>query len=329
MTTVADINEPELVTDGGETDIPSAQEVRNSDDAVRHYSADGHLYAYRDGDEHVVVSRGKEPSARWTRRVAAERKRVVPGQQLWTIPGNWRQVASIPRDALDYGIFSVPETSQYVTLSIPTNEYLVDAWYGVKAVGELTVTPVGNLGSRRDVQQIANEYAADGQEKDAEAMREVASAWGAVEKELEAAVEWVRNEGIDQMRPGDQPLPTNSDWTIEFARDRVYRPGEVLTRETDIEDYEVPLDVVLKELRDRAGLPSYYKFKVGVDGSGRTMQHDVRALIEAGCSPRQALDYYMTEFKGLSQSTWADECGRAQPSVSKSVSEGESCLKNN
>lgn len=327
MTTVADINEPKLVTDGGETDIRSAQEVRNSDDAVRHYSADGHLYAYRDGDEHVVVSRGKEPSARWTRRVAAERKRVVPGQQLWTIPGNWRQVASIPRDALDYGIFSVPETSQYVTLSIPTNEYLVDAWYGVKAVGELTVAPVGDLGSRRDVQQIADEYAADGHEKDAEAMQEVASAWGAVEKELEAAVEWVRNEGLKQIRAGDQPLPASSDWTIEFNRDRVYRPGETLARETNIENYEIPLGVILDELRDHAGLPSYYKFEMGVNGSERTMQHDVRALIEAGCSPPQALDYYMAEFEGLSQSAWADERGKAQPSISKNVSEGESHLK--
>lgn len=78
------------IADGGTETIRNYDEVRHSRDDVRNYSADGHLYAYREGDEHIVVSRGNKPRTRWTKRVPAERDAVLTGEHLWTIPENWR-----------------------------------------------------------------------------------------------------------------------------------------------------------------------------------------------------------------------------------------------
>ena len=72
------------------TDVKDYNEVRHSEQLVRDVrNPDGTLYAYRDGDEHVVVSRGNEPATRWTRRVPACRAASISAEQLWTIPDNW------------------------------------------------------------------------------------------------------------------------------------------------------------------------------------------------------------------------------------------------
>lgn len=329
VTTDAD-DAPTAIADGGLEVRDYRGDLERSDDLVRSYTTPPgeRLYAYRtdDGDHHIVVSRGKEPGDRWEKRVPAERDRVVAGQQLWTIPDNWEKRAHVTRDSIAYGLFTVPETDHWVKLSIPTNDWLGDAWYGVKAVGDLSVEPVGELGTARDVHEIAREYEADGHVESAVAMGKIADNWDAVETDLEMTLEWVRDEGLDQQQPGDQPIRLSDDWELEFHQDRIFRPGEALGREVDLSECEIPDGVLLDELRNAGLIPSYYKFKLGLDDTVG-MEYCMRALTEAGCSPPEALDYYMVEVKGLTQSGWADERGIAQPSVSKNVKNAKRALE--
>jgi len=315
--------DPEPMTDGGQEIREWRGDVQFSDDRVRHYSADGYLYAYREGNEHVVVSRGRDRGDNWTKRVPAERRRVVPGQKLWTVPDNWEHRATSKRDTIAYGLYRIPETGHWVKLSHSTNDHLVDCWYQVKAVGDLDVSPVGDLGSRHEVRTLASEFTV---EEDAEALRDVADNWAAVEEDLRETVEWVATEGLDELGGGDQQVPVDSDWQVEFHQDRVFRPGEALKREMDLSEYEIPLSVILDELREAGLLPSYYAFELSLDSSAVGMEYYTRALEEAGCSSPETLDYYWVEIAGMTQTQRADERSVDQSTVSGNVSKAKGKL---
>ena len=330
---IEDEYDSETIADGGLEVRDYRGDLERSDALVRSYTTPPgeRLYAYRtdDGDHHIVVSRGNEPSDRWEKRVPAERDRLVPGEQLWTIPDNWELRVRDSRDDHAMGLFYNDEIDTWARISIPTNNWLTDAWYGVKAVGDLEVEPDGNLGSSYDVRQYADEFEQqhEGEEvaEDAEAFRAVADGWDEVEEELRLTLDWVRDEGIEQLRAADQPLST-SDWEVEF-RNRVFRSGDALERAADLSDYEIPTSELVDQLRRADLLPGYYRFELGLDDSGIDMEYYMQALIEAGCSPPEALDYYMVEIADMTQSEWADERGIAQPSVSGNIKDAKRLLK--
>jgi len=254
-------------TDDGRT----VREIMQSDDCVRSVrNPDGTVVAYRDGDEHVVISRGDEPRTRWTKRVPAERMDVESGDQLWTIPDNWECVARESRDAIAYGIYEIDGSNNMVKLSIPTNNHLVDKWYGVKRVGSgLTADAEGTLGTADDVRALADDLESDDIDHvdDPEALRRIADHWDAVEEDLQMAEHWVAGEGIDQQRPVPQPLHLD-DWATEFQT-RVFKPGEVIEREVDLSDLDTDTSLLLDALRDDDLLPSHYRFRISLEVSDR------------------------------------------------------------
>jgi len=319
-----DEGETEIVADGGETDIRDSREVRNSDNAVRHYSADGHLYAYREDGEHVVVSRGKEPATRWTKRVAAERTAVVAGQQLWTIPDNWDHRLNINGAAESrYAVYNIPETGVDVLVTVPNKNHLVDAWYGVKRVGSLEVSYNDEIAwgelekiieNAQDIEQVSDDTV--------EALETLNRRQRSFERKFAEAVDMYAEEALFERR--HEPVSVQ-EWAAEpwgdtFKFDDLVQDLLEVGNETR--------DEVLKNLEARNVIPHYPTVRVDVDeGTGLPEQYHIRALIQAGASPPEAIDYVMTEINGLSQTEWADERGKAQPSVSKNVSKGEQHLK--
>jgi len=252
-------------TDDATEELLDKYDAKREGRLVRSYSADGHLYAYRDGDEHVVVSRGDEPRTRWTDRVPAERTDVDVGEHLWTIPENWELIARENRDAIAYGIFEVGGTDKLVKMSIPTNNWLVDAWYGVKRVGTtLTADADGTLGTADGVRALADDLESDEIDHldDPEALRRVADHWDAVETELEMAEEHVADEGIEQQRPTPQPLHLDG-WMTEFQV-RVFKPGEAIDREVDLSDLDTDTSLLLDTLRRDDLIPSHYRFRISL-----------------------------------------------------------------
>lgn len=313
-----------VVADGG-LEVREFSDVRHSDELVREYRTPpgGRLYAYRsDDDHHIVVSRGSEPGTRWERRVPATVERPIPGQQLWTIPDNWEQRVYSKREDHAKALYYVPESDVWVRVSIPTNDWLVDAWYGVQAVGDLDVEPVGELGTSYEVRQIADDLEAEGHEEDAAALRTISANWGAVETDLEHSTEWVRDEGLDEMQPGDQPVPVDRDWQVEFHQDRIFQPGEAISHAVDLPD-DVELHILLDDLNNAGLFPSYYSFRLVIDTSAVGAEYYIQGLEEAGCSPAEALDYYFVEIAGMTQTDRADARGVDQSTVSGNVSEAK------
>jgi hypothetical protein len=319
-----------VAADGG-LEIRSYDELRHSDGLVRDYRTPpgDRLYAYRtaDGQHHVVVSRGSEPATRWERRIPATVARPVPGQRRWSVPDNWEQRVVSSRGDHSAGLYYVPESDVWARVNIPTNNWLQDAWYVVEAVGELAVNPVGELGDRRDVRQLADEMEENEHTYDAAALRDVARNWDEVEADLTMACDWVRGEGFDQLQSGDEAVHADRSWQIEFNRERVFRPGEAISRAVDLSQHDIPDGVLLDILRDAGLLPSHYRFELSLDETAVDMEYHVRGLVAAGASAAEALDYHMVENIGLTQTAWADERGVTQSTVSGNVSAAKQCLE--
>lgn len=311
-------------------DVKDFREVRNTEKLVRFYRgrAGERLYAYRstDGFHHIVVSRGNETDRQWAKRVPAIRSRAVPEQQLWTVPDNWEQEFILSEDKIDHGIFHIPETDSWVKTSISTNEGLNDAWYRINEVGELTINSVGEMGSKGDIRRLVT----GPNEIDSQALRAdiltLAKHWPKLQKEFELVMHMVKNNSIHKLRPGDEPTPVRSDWTVEFPQNQ-YEPVDLIQHTMDPLDFEAEPQQIVTEIRDENLLPSPYKFKIGIDESAIGMAYISQALISLGCTPPEAVDYYMTQLDEYNQTDWAKHREVSPPTVNGNVKSATQKLK--
>lgn len=59
---------------------------------------------------------------------------------------------------------------------------------------------------------------------------------------------------------------------------------------------------------------------------GRSVGQGLVKLARAGCTPAEAVDYYMVEHRDMTQSDWADERNADQSTVSENVSKASAKL---
>jgi hypothetical protein len=306
------------MADGGTEQIRDSNEVRHSDDEVRRYLADGHLYAYREGDEHVVVSRGNEPRTRWTKRVPAERDAVLTGEHLWTIPENWEHRVNIKGAAeARYAVYHIPETDVDVLVTVPNKNHLVDAWYGVKRVGTLTV-------------KYDDEIAWDELEETIETVRDIEEVSDDVVQALETLHRRRRSferkfaEGVDMhaeealFERSHEPVPVQ-EWTADPWGD-IFHVDHLVQDFLDLDNET--RDAVLRELSEANVIPHYPTVRVDVEeGDSIPDGYDIRALVEAGSSGAETIDYLITEHYDLmTQTDWAAVRGKGSSAISKNVS---------
>lgn len=313
-----DDDDPKPMTDGGTERIRDSNEVRHSDDAVRYVNnPDGTLYAYREDGKHVVVSRGNEPNTRWTKRVSAERTAVAPGEQLWTIPDNWQKRVTIDGDWDGaYAIYKIPEERVHVLVTIPKNCHLVDKWYGVKRVGDVSVTFDDSLATEGIERAIeATEDIDEVPEATREELERLRDRPNSLERRIERNVNEVAEDAFfENVRHEPTKL---SDWTVEPWKDS-WDFSDIVGEWARI-DGEA-LEEFQTILTNRSILPRYPHIRIDVEeGVGLPEDYYLRGLIQAGCTPTQAVDYLMVEIRGRTQSEWAEERGVDQGNVSRGV----------
>lgn len=297
----------------------SATELRRSEELVREYTADGHLYAYRDGDEHVVVSNGRDPGDVWERRVPAERTHIAPGEHLWTIPENWDVTFRVSGG---YVIYHIPESDVDVMVSTPENCHLVDAWYGVKSVGDVSVVFDGELSRDRALAALKNaeEYDyVDASEEAIEALRELTKEyrWSSFERAFEESVAMFAPEAFDQWDDYSAPtLPIEGGhlWGDVYEFDAEVK--ESLPK--GYTDMQVAREVA-GLLQEERAVPNHPSVTYRMDTDAVGADYHIQALVEAGCSPAEAIDWYYVKIKGLSQTEWAESRGCGQSTVSKNI----------
>jgi hypothetical protein len=312
------------ITDGGTEEIRDSHEVRNSDGEVRHYAADGHLYAYRDGDDHVVVSRGNEPRTRWTKRVPAEREAVLAGERLWTVPENWEHRVNIKGAAeARYNIYHIPETGVDVLVTVPNKNHLVDAWYGVKRVGTLSVTYDDEIAwgeletvieNARDVEEVSDDVV--------EALETLYRRRQSFDRKFAEGVDMYAEEALFER--AHEPVSVQ-EWTADPWGD-IFHVDDLVQDVLDVDNET--RDGVMRNLEARNVIPHYPSVRVDVkEGEGVPKGYDIRALVEAGASGAETIDYLITEHYDLmTQTDWADDRGKGSSAISKNVSGAKSEL---
>ncbi|WP_049939262.1 hypothetical protein [Natrialba magadii] len=197
----------------GQEQVRSYAEVKRSRDTVRSYSAGGRLYAYREDDEHVVVSCGQEPQTQWVKRVQAERTTVEENEKLWTIPENWNHQLTVREtDLARYWVYRIPETNVDLKVAVPTNDRLVDAWYQVKEVGTLTAKYDDECNWDRLDELIKDARAEDWETAVVEALDEIAANGEQIEQEL---VEEVNLSAVGAVKAGRDVTPSFDGWIVD------------------------------------------------------------------------------------------------------------------
>lgn len=312
------------MADGGTEQIRDSNEVRHSDDEVRRYSADGHLYAYREGDAHVVVSRGNEPRTRWTKRVPAERAAVVAGEHLWTVPENWEHRVNITGAAESrYAIYHIPETDVDVLVTVP-NKNLVDAWHGVKRVGTLSVTYDNDeiawdelealIETVRDTEEVSDDVA--------DALQKLHRDQRLFKRKFAEYVDWLAETALFDR--AHEPV-TVQEWTTN-PWDDIFHAERLVQAFLDLDDEM--RDEVLEHLEARSIIPHYPTVRVDVEEREAVPDgYDIRALVEAGASGAETIDYLITEHYDLmTQTDWAEVRGKGSSAISKNVSGAKRAL---
>ena len=314
------------IADGGTEEILDYDEVRHFNDKVRRYSADGTLYAYREDDEHIVVSRGNQPRTKWTKRVPAERDAVLAGEHLWTIPENWQHRLKIKGAGhARYAVYHIPETGVDVLVTVPNKNYLVDAWYGVKRVGTLNVTYDDEIAW--DKLETTIEYVRNSEEVHndvVEALETLNQRRPGFERKFAASVNMQAREAL--LGRSHEPT-TVRQWTADPWGD-IFRADALIQDFLDLDNET--RDAVLRELSKGSVLPSYPAVHVDVNGDeGIPDGYNIRALGEAGVSAAEGIDYLMTEHYDLmTQANWAEIRGTEVSNINKNVTCAKKKLSN-
>lgn len=305
------------------------RDVQHTDALIREYRPvpGQRLYAYRDDGDHIVVSKGDEPNEQWVRRFPATLERPIESQRRWTIPDNWQLFAKSTRDTIAYGMYYIPEIKQYALVSIPTNDHVIDAWYQINAVGELTCDPVGELGDEDDAWDVWSTHADDNGDEDdvVRALARIAENWDVLETELEFSLEIVCDEQFPN--PGEyEHVHADEEWVITLPYYYV-RFQEALERDVDVSGVDDrAVEVAFDELRSAGLLPRTDAVTLTIDPVSQDTEHVIRGLIEAGASPPVALDAAMIRSLGFTQTEWAGVRGVDQSTVSENVRKAREVL---
>jgi hypothetical protein len=80
-------------------------------------------------------------------------------------------------------------------------------------------------------------------------------------------------------------------------------------------------------LEARNVIPHYPSVRVDVEEGGVPEGYDIRALVEAGASGAETIDYLITEhYELMTQTDWAEVRGKGSSAISKNVSGAKSEL---
>lgn len=256
------------------TEIKSKRDVQHTGQFVRAYSPipSQQFYAYRskDGTEHICVRDDDDYGHRVDRIPAVITDPDEIPDKRWTIPDNWNKIVHSSRDMISYGIWYIPEADTHVKASIATNDHVVDCWFGIKSIGDLTFEPVGSVGSANQFRAAADDLKADGpaeSEKDAEIIRKIAEnidiiraeANGNAERAGERILERAYEARTD--RAHTETVNANFDWEL-VSQYRIHRFEEFFSHEFHI--VSPYMDEIIRFLRHRGLLPETYSVKIAI-----------------------------------------------------------------
>ena len=221
------------------------------------------LIAYRDGDEHVVQRRDDDGIER-EKRISATVDDPIFLEKRWTIPDNWVKVAHSSRDTIAYGIYWIPESEKYAEVSIPTNDHVRDAWYGINSVGQLEADYVGEVAQADTIR----EHALEAEEYDSpndvvSGLNAVAKHRGVIAEHFSEGAEMTIDDPLYDAKRNEHDMLRCDDQFVVESRHPIVETDWML-RDCGITDRETR-DAVYKWLRDTDVFPNRYQVWLSVE----------------------------------------------------------------
>jgi hypothetical protein len=283
------------------------------------YTADGRITCERDGDEYIVESKGREPSTQWTKRVPAIRTAAVPGERLWVLPANWQPLVGYHSSDARYLFVNIPESEYVAKVSVPTNNALIDAWYGVEAVGTFDVV-LADFSDKTGLENLSLTRLHDEVDEVLDDLTRPTT-WYRFTRNYKEAFE---PYALDTFEESFKLYEDDGYFFLDSlpANPWVDSNNEIETalEASGFDEYDrAVLEEVGNRLVDEGIIHRTPSLQPVLHSDEVADREYLIALTERGGTPAEALDYLMVEIHDWAQTEWGDKRGRSNSTVSRNV----------
>lgn len=305
----------QMLTDGGHVD--SSTDADTTRERVTRYVNDSDITVFREADQHVVVIDEGTSRDNSVMRVPANRTATVAGETLWVIPSNWEPCFRVRERPVDKMVFRIPETSAIILVRLPHTDQ-GERTYEVEKIGSFYIRPANDIDAHAYDDAIAERRNQDESDADlVEALINFQRGWMQFSYEYRVRLQ---KEGeqtlIDEFY--SSKVPTYDSWEIcPWDEDQDYRLRDIVRDVSPSREYAEDIFMVLMESgallhrpRMRVRISEYRDHWLG---------YEVQALIEAGCSPGEAIDYIAVDVRDEAVTSWANTRGVAESIIEENV----------
>ncbi|MFC6720317.1 hypothetical protein ACFQHN_22580 [Natrialbaceae archaeon GCM10025896] len=250
-----------------------------------------------------MLTLDSESSGEWMTRVPAERRAVLQEQRLWRVPDNWERFARVANEhGPDELLFYIPESGVYLVLLDLEHGGAARAGYRVETLGQLVVkTELPDKSALTELlRRIENSDDDDIATAVIDALQLLSKRWDHFESSYRMYYDkWSDERAWNAFKYHDDVIfeswsiePWDNRQTVGHFIDEVCQSTPDVSRSVNDLLMEAgvvsPSPTVTISLQDR-------RFPIG---------YRVQALVEAGCSPGEAVDYLIERFEDNIRASW-------------------------
>lgn len=311
----------ELIPDGGRT--TEADAIETSNEGIQQYAEGPFVSVVQDGDKHLIVRCSSDEGVEM-KRVPATREAVVQNEKLWTIPSNWDPTVRIRGEPNDTLVYIIPESGVSVVLEMLNEEQVYDERFRVKRFGHFRITIAdepdrSNLGNAFERLQAEDDLPEDL----LDALKSVGNNWQKFDHRYRSYMRKWGTKAAGSVVDGET-LAVVDSWRINPWRED-QEIGHIIWKAARIEDGLRGRVANLLIEEDVVSLCPDIQLTVE-DRENLPVGYDVQSLIDAGCTPAEAVDYIMCVLRGQSPRSWARTRGVTEETVEENITTVEGLL---
>lgn len=251
-----------------------------------------------------VLMLDSESSGDWMKHVPAERRAVLKQQRLWRIPDNWEHFVRIANDhSPDEILYHIPESGVYVVVVDLEQKDGARSGYRVDTIGKLVIE-ITDMPDKMALIEVL-ERIDDGEADDVsaevrDALRLLLDRWLSFERAyLSYYKKWSDKRAWNEFK-ADRDV-TFDAWSID-PWEQQQNIGHLIEK---VCHSRVEVSTSVNELLMEADVVSPSPtVTITIQETQFPMGYRVQALVEAGCSPSQAVDYLAERFENESRGSW-------------------------
>lgn len=255
-----------------------------------------------EGDYVLVLD--SESSGDWMKHVPAERRAVLQEQRLWRIPDNWEHFARIAnKHSPDEILYHIPESGVYVVVVDLEQKDGARSGYRVDTIGTLVIE-ITDMPDKMALIEVL-ERIDDGEADDVsaevrDALRLLLDRWLSFERAyLSYYKKWSDKRAWREFK-ADSDV-TFDAWSIE-PWDQRQSVGHLVNEVCYVgRTVSTSVNEVLMEADVVSPSPTV---TITIQDTQLPMGYRVQALVEAGCTPSEAVDYLAERFENESRASW-------------------------